>query len=141
MQTHQPLGNTSILAAAALGKHLFVGADGNVCGANKKALGVTEVDAALGEQASVIFSGIALVLSGGAITVTDELVPVASDAAGKAVAATALSATVPSGATPVTSTGAQPAMTMAGSATPQKINGWALDSATGANQLIRVLLV
>lgn len=139
MRTHQPVAVTSILAAVALAKHLFVDAVGGICGANKKAVGVTEVDAAAGEQASVIFSGIALVIAGGDITVTDEPVAVASDAAGKAVAATALSATVPGTGTTVTSSSAQPAMTMAGSVTPQAINGYALHTAA-TGTLVAVLL-
>lgn len=140
MKTFKSLLSETVLAAADLGKNLFIDAVGAVCGANKKALGVTELDTKSGEYAGVITHGIALVLSGGAITVTDEPVAVASDAAGKAVAATVLSATVPGTGTTVTSSSAQPAMTMAGSVTPQAINGYALDSAGGANELIRVLL-
>ncbi len=82
MKTHQPIARTSIEAAAALSAGLFVGMDGDICGANAKALGVEELDAALGDQATVIFSGIALVTSGAAIT---QGAKVASDANGKAV--------------------------------------------------------
>jgi hypothetical protein len=141
MKTEVPGLVVSQLAAVALAKGLFVMPDGNVCGALKKALGVCKLDTASGEYAPIDTSGIVLMLSGGAITVTDEAVPVASDAAGKAIAATALSATVPGTGTTVTSSSAQPAMTIAGSYTPQKINGYALDSAGGANEWIRVKLV
>lgn len=141
MKTEIPGLVVSQLAAAALAKGLFVMPDGNVCGAGKKALGVCKLDTASGEMAPVDTSGVVLMLSGAAITVTDESVAVVSDAAGKAVAATVLSATPPAGATPVTSTGAQAAMTVAGSKTPQAINGYALDTAGGANEWIRVKLV
>lgn len=160
MKTEQLILITTVLAAAALSKGLFVMPDGNVCGANKKALGVCNLPTASGEQAPIAVKGIALVLSGAAITVTDEAVPVVSDAAGKAVAATALgvtgvitdgAVTIDSGATPVTSTGANGAIatqaqstvanTVAGSKPPQAINGYALDSATDADQWIRVALV
>lgn len=140
MQTQKPLLRESVLAAAALAKNLFVMPDGNVAGANKRALGVCEVDTPLGEYAPVITDGIALVLSGAAITVTDEAVAVVSNSAGKAIAATALSATVPGSGTTVTSSSAQPAMTIAGSLLPQAILGYALDSAGGADELIRIKL-
>lgn len=141
MKTEIPGLVVSQLAAAALSKGLFVMPDGNVCGANKKALGVCKLDTASGEYAPIDVSGVVLMLSGAAITVTDESVPVVSDAAGKAVAATAFSVSVPSGSTPVTSDAAQPNLTEAGSKLPQAINGYALDSAGGANEWIRVKLI
>ncbi|MCU7494762.1 MAG: DUF2190 family protein [Ignavibacteria bacterium] len=138
MNTNLILGRASIEAAADIAKQLFVGLDGDVCGAGKKALGVSELDAAEGEMATVIVSKIALVTSGAAITAGDALV---SDASGKAIPATDLSATTPAGAVPVVSSGAQPVMTIAGSLPPEVINGYALDAATGADKLVRVLLV
>jgi hypothetical protein len=136
-KTYKPGVVESITAVAALAANLFIGFDGDVCGANKKALGSSELKADLGEQCPVIITGIALVLSGGAISVEDPLV---SDANGKSVPATAFSVTVPSGSTPVTSDAAQPNLVEAGSVLPQFINGYALDAASGADELIRVKL-
>lgn len=138
MKTYSPLLIFSITAAAAIAKNLFVGMDGDVCGANAKALGVADTETASGEQVPVITHGIALCTSGGSFSVGAALV---SNSAGKAIAATTLSATVPSTGTPVTSSSAQPAMTIAGSVLPQVILGYALDEATGADQTIRILLV
>lgn len=138
MKTETPLGAVSIEAAAALVAHIFVGLDGDVCGAGAKALGVTPVEFASGEQASAVISGVVLVLSGDAVTAGD---PVKSDAAGKAVPALDASVTVPSGSTPVTSTGAQPTLVVAGSVLPEVINGYAIDTAATTGLLIRVLLV
>lgn len=154
MNTNLILGRASVLAASDIAKQLFVGLDGNICGAGKKALGVSELDAAAGEMATVIVSKIALVNSGAALA---SGAPVTSDASGKAVGATTFAVTstptisvaVPAGAVPVTSDAAQPNLTetasventYAGSVLPQVINGYALDAATGADQLIRVLLV
>lgn len=137
MKTYKAINTESILAAANLNKQTFIGFDGRVCGANAKALGVAELDTASGEYGSVITHGIALVLSGAAITAGAAVV---SNASGKAVAATTFSATTPSGAVAVLSSGAQPAMTLAGSVMPQAINGYAMDAATDADQVIRVVL-
>jgi len=101
----------SIRAAADLPKARFVGFDGNLCASGAKALGVTQYDFAAGEMAGVIVNGIALVEAGGAISQGAE---VASGADGKAVALT--------------------------DASTQKRNGWALDAASAAGQVIRVLL-
>lgn len=131
---------TSFLAPVdhSLNKYKFIGFNGQLCAANAKALGILNANSALGEQTPVAVSGIALVLSGGVITVGSA---VASDAAGKAVVATPFSVSVPSGATAVTSTAAQPDLTEAGSVLPQAINGYALDAASGPEVLIRILLV
>lgn len=137
MKTYKPGVVESITAAAALAAMRFIGFDGNLCGADAKALGASELATNSGEQCPVIVSGIALVESGGVITAGAAL---ASDATGRAVAATALSATTPIGATPVTSTSATPAMTIAGGYMPQALNGRALDAASGAGEFIRVLL-
>ncbi|MDQ7799558.1 MAG: DUF2190 family protein [Candidatus Edwardsbacteria bacterium] len=161
--TEQPTLITSIVAAAALTKGYFIGFDGNVCGAGAKALGVCNADSDSGEMAPVLAKGIALVVSAAAIAVGAALV---SDASGQATTATTFAAaapaitvddtklTVDSGATGVTSsaangaiisaaegllTPAAPALT--GSVLPQAINGYALDAATAAGDLIRVLLV
>ncbi|MFH2032170.1 MAG: capsid cement protein [Bacteroidota bacterium] len=137
MKTEQPLLITSILAAANLTKNLFVGFDGALCSANVKPLGVIAADTLSGEQMPVSVSGITLVFSGAAVALG---APVVSNAAGKAITATAVSVTIPVAATPVTSDAAQPTLVIAGSVLPQVIAGYAVDSASGADELIRVLL-
>ena len=131
---------TSFLAPVdhSLNKYKFIGFNGNLCAANAKALGILNASSGLGEQAPIAVSGIALVLSGGVITIGSA---VTSDAAGKAVVAASLSATIPAGAVAVTSSSAQPASVIAGSVTPQAINGYALDAASGPEVLIRIILV
>lgn len=106
--TEQPILITTIELTAALTKNLFVGFDGALCGAAAKALGVLNADTDLGEQAPVTAKGIALVYSGAAVAIGDQ---VESNAAGKAITLAA---------------GVE--------------NGYALDAATGADELIRVLL-
>lgn len=142
IKTMKPGVVESISAAANLVQHRFIGFDGNYCGADAKALGVSEVDTELSQKCPVIVTGIALVDSGGAISAGDPLV---SDATGKALVATDLSVTVtvPAGGTNVTSDAAQPDLVeaIAGSKLPQAINGYALDDATGADEIIRVKLV
>ena len=110
MKTEQPILITSIKAAADFSdsKNIFIGFDGNVCGNGAKALGVLNADTDQDEQAPVTSLGIALVLSGAAISLGAKI---QSDAAGKAI-------TFSSG----------------------EANGYALDSATGADELIRVRL-
>ncbi len=109
MKTEQPILITSITAVAALAKNLFIGFDGHVCGNGKKALGVCNAETDSGEQAPVAANGIALVLSGAAVSIEDKI---QSDANGKAI-------TFSSG----------------------EANGYALDAATGVDELIRLLLV
>ncbi len=138
MKTEVILGTSSIQAAADLVKHRFIGFDGNLCGANAKARGVSAADTKSGQMCPINISGEVLVESGGAITAGAAL---ASDASGKAVAATAFSVTVPAGATAVTSTAAQPDLVEAGGYLPQALNGYAVDAASGAGEFIRVRLV
>ena len=89
--------------------------------------GIVQSIGASGDVVPVAISGEYLVEVGsGGITLGDDVM---SDGTGKAVVLTALSATVPTGATPVTSTGANPAMTMAGGALPSKKAGVAVDTA------------
>ena len=111
MKTEQPILITSILAAADLSssKNLFIGFDGDICGNGAKALGVLNADTDQNEQAPLTCIGIALVLSGEAVSVEDKI---QSDANGKAI-------TFSSG----------------------EANGYALDAATGADELIRIKLV
>ena len=109
MKTEQPILITSITAAADLSKNLFIGFDGAVCGNGKKALGVCNAETDSGEQAPLMSIGIALLLSGAAVSIEDKI---QSDANGKAI-------TFSSG----------------------EANGYALDAATGADELIRIKLV
>jgi hypothetical protein len=132
-----PIGAVSVLAAANISRQLFVGFDGNICAANAKALGVSEVDTASGEMAGIIFNGVALVKAGAAVAAGAAVV---SDSSGRAITATALTFAIPAGSTSVTSASATPALTKSGSVLPQSINGYALDAASAADEIIRVLL-
>ena len=82
MKTEQPILITSIVAKVNLAKNLFIGFDGDICGNAAKALGVCNAETDLGEQAPVMSKGIALGLSGAAITLGDKI---QSDASGKAI--------------------------------------------------------
>jgi hypothetical protein len=110
MKTEQPILITSILAAADLSasKNLFIGFDGNICGNSAKALGVLNAGTNQNEYAPLTCAGIALVLSGAAVSVGAKI---QSNASGKAI----------------TFSSGEP-------------NGFALDSSTGADELIRVKL-
>ncbi|MBX2975437.1 MAG: DUF2190 family protein [Ignavibacteriaceae bacterium] len=138
MKTYKPVLTDSILAAEDIASNLFVNFAGELCGANEKSYGVSELPVDSGEMASVIVEGIALVIAGDVVSIGDA---VKSDADGKAVTATAVTATVPTGATGVTSSGAQPTLVVAGAVLPDSINGYALDAAAEAGDLIRVKLV
>ncbi|MBK7106633.1 MAG: DUF2190 family protein [Ignavibacteriae bacterium] len=108
MQTEQSTLITSVLMTADRTKNLFIGLDGALCGNGAKALGVLNADTSINEYGPVMTSGIALVVSGAAVTLGSK---VQSNASGQAI-------TFASG----------------------ESNGFALDAATGASQLIRVLL-
>jgi len=82
MKTYSAAHRYTIVAAAAIVKQLFVGLTGNICGADAKPLGVSEIDVASGEQMPVITSGVALVKSGAALSAGAKL---ESDANGKAI--------------------------------------------------------
>lgn len=137
-KTYFDVFTDTVRTAANVVKNRFIGFDGNYCAADAKAYGVSKMDVDSGQNAPVIVIGVAIVEAAGIINAGDSVV---SDATGKALAATDVSVSVPSGATPVTSTGAQPALTVAGGALPQPINGFALDASTGAGDLIRVKLI
>lgn len=107
-KTEQPILITSVKAAAETDPFYFVGFDGAVLSSAVKALGVSHAHTEADGQMPVTVSGIALVLSGAAVSVGNQ---VESDANGKAVP---LSGGV--------------------------ANGYALDAASGADELIRVLL-
>lgn len=134
MKTFQPVLTTSVVAAVDIEKYRFIGFDGDYCGADQKALGVSEVDVSPGEQCSVICEGIALVVAGGAIA---QGKPVTSDANGQAVEATSATVTIPSG----TAEAVAGTYNVDGGVLPQAINGYALDAAAGAGEIIRVKLV
>ena len=137
MKTEQPILITSIEAAADIPKNRIVGFDGNFAPIEGKALGVSNADASQGEQMSVVCVGIALIQSAGAIP-KGEAVSCTAD--GKAMAASDLSVSIPSGATPVTSDAAQPTLELSGSQLPEYIVGYTLDEASGADELVRVKL-
>lgn len=148
----------SIAAPAALLARRFIGFDGNLCAADAKALGVSELATATGEQCPVRISAIAVVESGGELGIGDRVV---SDSIGRAVAATAVAVAAPvvddtkltidSGAVAVLSSAANGAIitaasgllaapVLSGSVLPQQINGTVLDAASGAGEFVRVLL-
>lgn len=164
MHTEKPILTDSITAAAALAANLFIGFDGNVCGANGRALGVSRAATASGQQAPVGVLGIFLVKSGGVISAAGT--PVKSDSAGKAVAMASFAAAAPaitvddtkltidSGAVAVLSSAADGAVisaasglvtaaapALSGGILPEICNGIAMDTAGGADELIRVLRV
>lgn len=72
-------------AASAKSRFLFVGFDGAVPAAGAKALGVENVEAAIGESRSIMTHGIAIVRAGGVVAVGAE---VEGDASGRAITAT-----------------------------------------------------
>lgn len=137
--TH-PLLKSSFKSGASLNKNRLVKlSSGNIvhCGAGQKAIGLVDLDWDNGNICSVLNYGIGLLEVGsGGVTEGAEIV---SDANGKAVIATALSATLPTGATDVLSSAAQPSATIAGGALPQKVCGTALDTVSEGG-LTRVLL-
>ena len=111
MKTEQPILITTIQAAADFSdsKNIFIGFDGDTCGNGAKALGVLNANTDQDEQAPILSIGIALVLSGAALSAGAKI---QSDASGKAI-------TFSSG----------------------EANGYALDTASGADELIRVKLI
>jgi hypothetical protein len=131
----------SLQAQANLVKHRFIGFDGNYCVADAKSLGVSQTDTEQLQQCPVIVTGIALIESGEAINAGNPLVA-GTDGVALVAASLAVSVAVPAGATPVTSDAAQPDLTetITGSVTPQAINGYALDDASDAGEIIRVLV-
>ena len=108
MKTEQPVLITTVTAQADITKNLFIGFDGNLCGAGAKSLGVSNADTDHDEELPVMATGIALVYSGASVSQGD---PVESDANAKAIPVSA-----------------------------GEKNGEALEAATGADELIRILL-
>lgn len=155
MKTEQIILMSSIKLTEDLTKNLFVGFVGALCTADTKALGILNADTIAGEIAPIAVAGIALVYSGAAISVGAN---VKSNSDGKAITATNLevdsdissvTGSVPTNTTAVLSDAAQPTITLAGSVAnavsgsvlPEAINGFALDEATGADELIRIKLI
>ena len=114
VKTYKPVLTESIAVSAATVKNRFIGFDGALCAAGAKALGVSQVDVDAEEVLPVMVEGIALVEASAAISI------------GAAVAAAG------------TSTAAGKAATVANSAI---CNGYAMDAATAAGDIIRVKLV
>ena len=138
MKAYKSALTDSITAQVDLPKGRFIGFDGNLCAQDAKALGVSEADTKAGQQCPVVVYGIAVVETGGAVNAGDAI---ASDSQGRAVAATAFNVTIDAGATAVTSTAANGDITTeSGGVLPQAVNGYALDSASGAGEFIRVVL-
>lgn len=130
----------TITPSSELVKRRFVNLAGTgYCGASAKALGVTPENDSIpaNTPGTVTMRGIVWVEASAAISVGD---PVSSTSTGKAVTVAAVTATVPGSGTDVTSSSAQPAMTIAGGKLPVAINGWALDEATTDGDFIRIKL-
>ena len=82
MKTQQPILTTSIFAVEDLPEQVFVGFDGKVCKAGKKALGVVNADTAADNMAPADVLGVILVAAGAAIAAGSD---VESDANGRAI--------------------------------------------------------
>ncbi len=137
MKTEQPLLIVSIPAQTDLQKNYFVSFNGGLPQANSKPLGVVNSDTGAGNMCPVTVNGVALVKSGSAISKGS---PVTTDASGRAVPVSNLTVSVPQGSTNVMSSTSFPSLLIYGGQLPQSIAGYALDSASGADELIRVLL-
>ena len=139
-QTECNLVFNSFKAGTTLVKQRFVKLASGVLqysSANGLAVGVLYEEAVVDEFVPVAVGGTVLVEVGsGGVTENTEIT---ADATGKAIAVAALSATVPGSGTTVTSSSAQPAMTMAGGALPVKIHGKALDTCV-EGEFARILL-
>jgi hypothetical protein len=82
MKTEQVLMNVSVKATTAITKSRYVRATGAQAVAGEQVLGVADMDAAIGQQASVKTHGIILVESGAAVAAEAR---VQSDATGRAI--------------------------------------------------------
>ena len=80
--THKPVLTESIIAPISINELMFIGFDGNYCGANAKALGISAVTMDQGQMTPIHISGVLLVTASAAITSGTK---VASDANGFAV--------------------------------------------------------
>lgn len=141
--TYAPIQTINATFASIVVKRRFVSLSmtaAEYCGAGAKCLGVSpdDYDIAAAETGAVITKGIAFVEASAAISVG---AAIKSTSTGKAVTAVTLTATVPGSGTDVTSSSAQPAMTIAGSVLPEVILGYALDAASADGDFIRVMLL
>jgi len=111
MKTEQPVLITSVKIDSTLAnkKNLFCNFTGGLCDEDEKSLGVINAEMDAGEEAPIVVSGIALVLSGEDLSPSQ---PVRCGPNGKANAL--------------------------GAGT---LNGYCLDNALSADELVRVLLV
>ena len=110
MKTEQILLITSITALVDSTKNLIANVSGGLCNATDVPLGTINADTNASEEMPVSVSGISLVKAGASITIGDLI---KSDANSKAIATTT---------------------------NDKLVLGKALDAATGADELIRVLL-
>jgi len=101
--------------------------------------GVAIADIVNGEdmKGKVLFKGAIDVVANGVINQFTYLKPAAN---GRVESATKIAVAVPSGATPVTSTAAQPDLTESGSIPPDGLVGSNLDPAAQAGDIITILL-
>lgn len=134
-KTELDLGGITVTAAANLTAHRFVDVTGAVPAAGEYCPGVLAYDTLAGDNAYLVTHGVVIVETGGAIDVGDWVI---TDNLGRAVAAADLTVNTPDGATPVTSTGADPTMLVTGSELPQKPLGRALVASTDAGQFITI---
>ena len=138
VKTYEPLQKITFEASEDIPSRRFIGFEGALCGAGAKALGVSEFEWNNGDIASALRAGTALVELGDDVSVAGTAL--VSDANGKAIAATDLTVEVPSGATAVLSTAAQPTLQASGGALPQAVNAYAMESGS-AGDIIKVSLV
>ena len=110
MKTEQPTLITSIVALADSTKNLIANVSGGLCNATDVPLGIINADTDASETMPVMVNGIALVHSGASITIG---ALVKADASSKIIATTTNN---------------------------KLVVGKALDTATAADELIRVLL-
>jgi len=84
-KTYQPIQMLTVTAAEQIPAARFVDYNGNLCSADERALGVSEISFDAGDTASVICLGVAIVETTGAITKGSD---VTADSNGKAKLAT-----------------------------------------------------
>jgi len=128
-------------ATAAISKGDVVSLpDGRKCAAGDGGpFGVAIADIASGEdmKGKVLVKGAVDVVANGAISQLKFVKPAAN---GRVEAAAKMAVAVPSGATTVTSTAAQPDLTESGSIPPDGLVGLTLDAASNAGDVITILL-
>ncbi|MBF0583075.1 MAG: DUF2190 family protein [Magnetococcales bacterium] len=135
MKTTHPFHAITLIASGAVGECCLVRFDGaQASTAGEKVAGVARFNAGNLEAITVDVSGIVLVKTGAAIAQGDSLV---SDANGQAVPALALA--VDAGVTAVGSTAANGPILVGGDL-PEFVFGDAMEAASGAGQLVQVLL-